>query len=159
MKAEIHPTYFPEARVTCACGDSWITGSTQEEIRIDICSSCHPFYTGEQRIVDTAGQVERFMSRLKQYGAHTEAEQERTAKAQQKSTEAFLKQQIVALDLSDRIFQILTDANLVTVGDVIDKVENDQETLLALEGFGPKALEQVAEKIEAARQTLDASRN
>jgi large subunit ribosomal protein L31 len=64
MKDNIHPTYYAEAKVTCACGNSWITGATQEEIRTDVCSACHPFYTGEQRIVDTAGQVERFMRRL-----------------------------------------------------------------------------------------------
>jgi large subunit ribosomal protein L31 len=56
MKKDIHPTYYPEARVTCACGESWTVGSTQEEIRVDICSACHPFFTGEQRIVDTEGQ-------------------------------------------------------------------------------------------------------
>ncbi len=64
MKQGIHPNYYPEATVTCACGNSWTTGATQEEIRTDVCSACHPFYTGEQRIVDTAGQVERFMRRL-----------------------------------------------------------------------------------------------
>lgn len=64
MKADIHPKYYPNARVTCSCGASWITGSTVPEIRTDVCSTCHPFYTGEQRIVDTAGQVERFMKRL-----------------------------------------------------------------------------------------------
>jgi large subunit ribosomal protein L31 len=64
MKKEIHPTYFPEAKVTCACGESWMVGSTKEEIRVDICSNCHPFFTGEQRIVDTEGQVDRFYKRL-----------------------------------------------------------------------------------------------
>ena len=64
MKAGIHPTYYPNARVICSCGATWTTGSTVEEIRTDVCSTCHPFYTGEQRIVDTAGQVERFMKRL-----------------------------------------------------------------------------------------------
>jgi large subunit ribosomal protein L31 len=64
MKENIHPTYYPNARVTCSCGASWTTGSTVPEIRTDVCSTCHPFYTGEQRIVDTAGQVERFMKRL-----------------------------------------------------------------------------------------------
>ena len=65
MKPEIHPTYFPQAKVICSCGNTWLTGSTVEEIRTDVCNVCHPFYTGEQRIVDTAGQVERFMNRLK----------------------------------------------------------------------------------------------
>jgi large subunit ribosomal protein L31 len=64
MKDKIHPKYYPDATVTCACGNSWTTGATQEEIRTDVCSACHPFFTGEQRIVDTAGQVERFMRRL-----------------------------------------------------------------------------------------------
>jgi large subunit ribosomal protein L31 len=64
MKKDIHPTYYPEATVICACGNTWTTGATQEEVRTDVCSACHPFFTGEQRIVDTAGQVERFMRRL-----------------------------------------------------------------------------------------------
>lgn len=68
MKEGIHPEYYPEAKVMCACGNSWVTGATQEVIRTDVCSACHPFYTGEQRIVDTAGQVERFMRRLEKRG-------------------------------------------------------------------------------------------
>lgn len=60
MKAEIHPTYFPEAKVTCACGNEFTVGSTVEEIRVELCSKCHPFYTGKQNLVDTAGRVERF---------------------------------------------------------------------------------------------------
>ncbi|HUS15957.1 MAG TPA: 50S ribosomal protein L31 [Chloroflexia bacterium] len=63
MKPNIHPKY-QEAVVTCACGASWTTRSTRPQIRTDVCSSCHPFFTGEQRIVDTAGQVERFMRRM-----------------------------------------------------------------------------------------------
>jgi len=66
MKKDIHPTYYPDARVICACGRSWTTGSTKKEIRTDTCSECHPFFTGEQRLVDTAGQVERFERRLGQ---------------------------------------------------------------------------------------------
>jgi large subunit ribosomal protein L31 len=64
MKEGIHPKYFSDAQVICACGNTWTTGATQKEIRTDVCSACHPFFTGEQRIVDTAGQVERFMRRL-----------------------------------------------------------------------------------------------
>ncbi len=63
-KEGIHPTYYPEALVICSCGHTFHTGATVAEIRTDICSNCHPFYTGEQRIVDTAGQVDRFMKRL-----------------------------------------------------------------------------------------------
>ncbi|MDE3091681.1 MAG: 50S ribosomal protein L31 [Chloroflexota bacterium] len=64
MKPGIHPTWYPDARVTCACGNTWTTGSTKKEIHTDVCNNCHPFFTGEQRIVDTAGQVERFMKRM-----------------------------------------------------------------------------------------------
>jgi large subunit ribosomal protein L31 len=64
MKQGIHPKYYPDATVVCACGNTWTTGATRKEIRTDVCSACHPFFTGEQRIVDTAGQVERFMRRL-----------------------------------------------------------------------------------------------
>jgi large subunit ribosomal protein L31 len=66
MKADIHPKYYPNAKVICGCGNTWTTGSTQEIIRTDVCSVCHPFFTGEQRIVDTAGQVDRFLRRLQQ---------------------------------------------------------------------------------------------
>jgi large subunit ribosomal protein L31 len=63
MKASIHPQYV-EATVTCSCGNTWKTRSTKPVLRTDLCSQCHPFFTGEQRIVDTAGQVERFMNKL-----------------------------------------------------------------------------------------------
>lgn len=64
MKPEIHPNYYPSAVVSCACGHTFLTGSTRPQLRVDICSNCHPFYTGQQRIVDTAGQVERFNRRF-----------------------------------------------------------------------------------------------
>ena len=62
MKTEIHPEYV-DATITCGCGKSWQTRATKADIRIEICSTCHPFFTGEQRIVDTAGRVERFRRR------------------------------------------------------------------------------------------------
>ena len=64
MKPETHPNYYPNATVACACGNTWMTGSTRPQLRVEICSNCHPFYTGQQRIVDTAGQVERFHRRF-----------------------------------------------------------------------------------------------
>src|SRR5437588_6049656 len=63
MKTGIHPTLV-KAKVICACGNTWETLSTREVLKTDLCSKCHPFFTGEQRIVDTAGQVERFMRRM-----------------------------------------------------------------------------------------------
>ena len=74
MKKNIHPTYYPDATVICACGNTWTTGATEKVIRTDVCSACHPFFTGEQRIVDTAGQVERFMRRLERRAELSEQE-------------------------------------------------------------------------------------
>jgi large subunit ribosomal protein L31 len=74
MKENIHPKYFPDATVICACGNTWKTGATQQVIRTDVCSACHPFFTGEQRIVDTAGQVDRFMRRLEKRAETSPAE-------------------------------------------------------------------------------------
>ena len=64
MKKGIHPKYYPNAKVICACGNVFIVGATKEVIHTDVCSACHPFFTGEQRIVDTGGRVERFKRRL-----------------------------------------------------------------------------------------------
>ncbi len=66
MKDKIHPQYYSDAVVTCSCGNSFVTGATKKELRVELCSKCHPFFTGEQRIVDTAGRVERFRKRYKQ---------------------------------------------------------------------------------------------
>jgi large subunit ribosomal protein L31 len=63
MKAETHPTYFPQAKVTCACGRTFTVGSTHEHIEVEICSACHPFYTGNDKLMDTAGRVEKFKAR------------------------------------------------------------------------------------------------
>jgi large subunit ribosomal protein L31 len=63
VKDKIHPKYYSDAKVICACGNSFTTGATKKEIRVEVCSKCHPFFTGEQRIVDTAGRVERFRRR------------------------------------------------------------------------------------------------
>ncbi|HWE62705.1 MAG TPA: 50S ribosomal protein L31 [Chloroflexota bacterium] len=63
MREGIHPTYYHDAQVICACGNTFTTGSTRREVHVDVCSQCHPFYTGQQRIVDRGGQVERFMRR------------------------------------------------------------------------------------------------
>jgi large subunit ribosomal protein L31 len=63
MKAETHPTYFPEAKVVCACGHTFTVGSTKEKLEVEICSNCHPFFTGNEKILDTAGRVEKFKAR------------------------------------------------------------------------------------------------
>lgn len=63
MKQGIHPEYHNDAVVRCACGETFVTGSTQKEIKVEICSKCHPFYTGKQKLIDTGGRVERFKKR------------------------------------------------------------------------------------------------
>lgn len=64
MKKEIHPTYYPKAHVQCACGNTFTIGSTREFIEVEICSKCHPFYSGQEKIVDMMGRVEKFRKRL-----------------------------------------------------------------------------------------------
>jgi large subunit ribosomal protein L31 len=64
VKTKIHPEYHPAATVTCSCGATYITGATKPELKVEICNQCHPFYTGEQRIVDTEGRVERMRRRF-----------------------------------------------------------------------------------------------
>lgn len=63
MKKDIHPKYFPNATVTCACGNKFTVGSSKESLKVEICSNCHPLYTGAEKVLDTAGRVERFKSR------------------------------------------------------------------------------------------------
>lgn len=63
MKSNLHPQYFTNAKVQCACGNKFITGSTSAELHIEICSNCHPFYTGKQNLIDAAGTIDRFKKR------------------------------------------------------------------------------------------------
>jgi len=65
MKEKIHPKYFTDANVSCSCGNTFTTGSTRQTLRVELCNKCHPFFTGEQKIIDTAGRVERFNKKYK----------------------------------------------------------------------------------------------
>ena len=65
MRPKIHPEYYTDAQVICSCGNTFTNGSTKKQLRVELCSKCHPFFTGEQKIVDTAGRVERFKRRYK----------------------------------------------------------------------------------------------
>lgn len=65
MKADIHPKYYLKAKVTCACGNTFEVGSTEPEIHVEVCSACHPFYTGTAKFIDTAGRVDKFRTRVK----------------------------------------------------------------------------------------------
>lgn len=64
MKKDTHPTYYPNATIRCSCGNVIKTGATKSEITVEICSACHPFYTGKEKLIDTAGRVEKFKKRL-----------------------------------------------------------------------------------------------
>lgn len=87
MKKDIHPPYFPEAKATCACGAVFAVGSTQSELHVEICSQCHPFYTGGDKIVDTAGRVERFNVKRARFAAKKAAmKAAKSAKKQARST-------------------------------------------------------------------------
>jgi large subunit ribosomal protein L31 len=69
MKTDIHPAYYPKAKVTCACGNSFTVGATREVLEVEVCSSCHPFYTGKDKVVDKMGQIQKFKERLAQKAA------------------------------------------------------------------------------------------
>lgn len=79
MKQTIHPTWYPDAVVTCACGNSFTTGSTLKSLQVDICSKCHPFFTGEMRFVDRQGRVDKFMQRM-QAAQNKQAQQQAKVK-------------------------------------------------------------------------------
>jgi len=79
MKTDIHPQYFPEAVIACACGAQYKTGSTQERIDIELCAACHPFFTGKQKIVDAARRVEKFTGRSTEKAATVKTSADKTA--------------------------------------------------------------------------------
>lgn len=82
MKAKIHPKWYPDAQVRCACGNTFTVGATMPEIQVEVCSNCHPFYTGQMKYVDTAGRVDAFLEKQKKAKKHiiTKAEKRRIKK-------------------------------------------------------------------------------
>lgn len=98
MKTDIHPQYYPKALIICACGANYTTGSTVSEIHVEICSACHPFYTGKQKLVDSARRVEKFQQRALKKQAETAARKGRASKkvkleAKQKARKAKLEKE------------------------------------------------------------------
>ncbi|MGI6251255.1 MAG: 50S ribosomal protein L31 [Anaerolineaceae bacterium] len=136
MKTDIQPKYYPEAKVTCAsCGATWTTGSTVPEIRTEVCSNCHPFYTGQQaRILDREGQVDRFYKRLQ---VRQDYVSEQKAAAESKTS---LARPVAELKLTTKAVEALRKAEVITVGDVMTKLEGGEKALLAIDGFGRKSL-------------------
>ena len=135
MKKGIHPTYYPDAKVVCSCGNTWNTGSTKKEIHTEVCSKCHPFFTGQQqRLIDIEGQVDRFYKRVQ---ASKDFEQEKKTRETAKTSPT---RSVKELGLSARASEALEKAGLVNVGQVITKLAEGEAALLAVEGFGRKSL-------------------
>lgn len=136
MKEAIHPVWH-EAQVRCiTCGTTWTTGATVKSLTVEICSNCHPFYTGEQRIVDTEGRVDKFMKRLQQ------RDEIRSEQEQREAERAPLELPIRELDLGTRYTNILEDNGITVVADILTRLgdEGDGESILAIQGIGRKVL-------------------
>jgi large subunit ribosomal protein L31 len=143
MKPNIHPVFFTDAQVICACGNTWTTGSTKKVIHTDVCSNCHPFFTGEQRIVDTEGQVDRFYKKLQarqQYLSEVEAREASRVSPERLVTE---------LELGPRATESLAKAGITNVGQVLEKLSLGESTLLSIDGFGRKSLADLKKRLRA----------
>jgi len=143
MKENIHPKYYSNAKVICACGNTWTTGSTREVIHTDMCSNCHPFYTGEQRIVDTEGQVDRFYKKLEARDQH------KAASAAREASKASPDQPLSALELGARFEAVLTKAGLTSISQVLEKLQGGDEAMLAIEGVGHMSLIELKKRLRA----------
>ena len=141
MRKDIHPTYYTDAQVVCACGNTWTTGSTRKLIRTDVCFKCHPFYTGEQRIVDTEGQVDRFYKKL------AARQQFADDQAARDSARTSLDRPITELDLGTRPTDVLAKAGIENVGQALGKLAEGEASLLAVDGFGRKSLADLKKRL------------
>ena len=152
MKAEIHPTYYPDAKVTCAsCGRTWTTGSTRKELRVDICSNCHPFFTGEaSRLLDIEGQVDRFYKKLSV--RQTYVEQQKVKEELKGSPERLIEE----LGLTTRATEALKTAGIVNVGQFLEKLNGGNEAVLAIAGFGQASLTAAKKKLRSLGYELPA---
>ena len=152
MKKGIHPTFYTDTVVTCACGNTWVTGSTRKVIRTEVCSRCHPFYTGEQaRIVDTEGQVDRFYRKLQARQGFVDQKKSR------EDSRISLERPLAELNLGTRPTDALAKAGLTTVGSVLTLLEQGEGALLAVDGFGRKSLIDLKKNLRAAGYTLPAA--
>ncbi len=148
MKKDIHPKYYPQAQVICACGNTWTVGATVPVIRTDVCSRCHPFFTGEQRIVDAEGQVDRFRTRLlRRDQMRAEAEARRKAAAS-------LEQPVTILGLSGTTERALQDAGIQTIGDVLARLAEGDDALTSIRGIDLAALATLKKRLRARGFTL-----
>ncbi|HMZ08238.1 MAG TPA: 50S ribosomal protein L31 [Anaerolineales bacterium] len=144
MRSDIHPTTY-EAKVTCAsCGTTWVTTSTKKELRIDVCSNCHPFYTGESaKILDVEGQVDRFYKKLSARQSYVEQQ-----KTREESTNV-LNRSVDDLALTPRATDALKKAGVLTIGQVLEKLAEGDAALLSVNGFGQSAMTATKKKLRA----------
>ncbi len=145
MKEAIHPAWH-ETPVRCmTCGTTWTTGSTVESLTVEICSNCHPFYTGEQRIVDTEGRVDKFMKRLQQ------RDEIRTTLVKEEEERTPLDLPITELDIGSRYTNILVDNGINNVADVLDRLgdEDDENSILAIQGIGRKVVSDMKKSLRS----------
>ncbi len=144
MKQGIHPTYYPDAKVICACGNTWTTGSTKKEIHVEICSKCHPFFSGESaRMIDIEGQVDRFYKKLQVRQAYVE---DKKSRAESKVSP---KRPIAELELGTRPTSALQKAGITEVGQFLDKLAQGEAVVLGIEGFGRKSLIDIKKKLRS----------
>jgi large subunit ribosomal protein L31 len=144
MKQGIHPTYYPDAKVICACGNTWTTGSTKKEIHVEICSRCHPFFSGESaRMIDIEGQVDRFYKKLQVRQAYVD---DKKSRAESKVSP---KRPIAELELGTRSTAALQKAGITEVGQFMEKLAQGESAVLSIEGFGRKSLIDIKKKLRA----------
>ena len=145
MREKIHPTYYTDAKVVCAsCGSTWTTGSTRKSIHVEVCSKCHPFFSGEQaRMLDVEGQVDRFYKKLQARQGYVEQQ-----KAREDAKKAPPKP-VSDLELGVRATEALAKAGITTIAQLMAKLGEGDEAALAIEGFGRKALIDSKKKIHA----------
>ena len=136
MKQGIHPAWHQTPVRCMTCGTTWTTGSTVDSLTVEICSNCHPFYTGEQRIVDTEGRVDKFMKRLQQ---RDEIRSTLVRKVEERTP---LDLPIKDLEIGARYTSILEDNGINVVADVLDRLgdEDDDNSILAIQGIGRKVV-------------------
>jgi large subunit ribosomal protein L31 len=145
MKANIHPKWYSSANVVCACGNTWTTGATIPEIRTDICSACHPFYTGEQRIVDTEGQIDRFLKKLQ---VRTDRVAEREARVAAKAAPS--NPSMADLGLDKRTINLLSEAGIENANDLMGKFnDGGDDGILAIQGIGRQSLINIKKAMRA----------
>ncbi len=145
MKQGIHPAWHATPVRCMTCGTTWTTGSTVESLTVEICSNCHPFYTGEQRIVDTEGRVDKFMKRLQQ------RDQIRSQQVEREEERTPLDLPLTDLKLGERYTTILQEHGIAVVSDVLDRLgeEDDDNSILAIQGIGRKVVSDMKKSLRA----------